>query len=337
MSDEVKNTKTTIGIPVYNEIRFIERTIMSALGQADQIVISDNASTDGTSELCQEYAEKYPEIKYFRYEKNMGGAVNFNNCVELADNNYFMWLGGHDLISENYVKELKKILDTTDAILAYSNSVHLSQEYSFNNRYEYNYYADIEDNNSAKRVFAIIAYLGDCTVLHGLYKKEFLKEALKINNNNLESIDHGLLCEVARLGKMKICEDVTFYRIDPRESEEDCMETWRRVMKSIYQDKYDPNIHIPEKIPINISFVQMDIAVKVAHYMKMPKVFLYDVKKCLLQRWGVNDYAIKKISNLENFIPIKNIYHKKNLIDKIAWWIPIRKCRDAFRNKFRKI
>ena len=58
--------KVLIAIPVYNEARFIKETIESALAQGTQILVSDNASMDGTSEICQEYAKK-GDISYIRH------------------------------------------------------------------------------------------------------------------------------------------------------------------------------------------------------------------------------------------------------------------------------
>ena len=77
--------KTSILMPVYNEVNFIRRTLESVVGEADEIIISDNCSTDGTSEICREFAEKYPEIKYFRQEKNIGSAGNFKFLYKKKD------------------------------------------------------------------------------------------------------------------------------------------------------------------------------------------------------------------------------------------------------------
>jgi glycosyltransferase involved in cell wall biosynthesis len=58
--------KTSLVIPVYNEIRFIERTLQSVVGEADEILVCDNASNDGTSEVCIQFSNKYSEIRYVR-------------------------------------------------------------------------------------------------------------------------------------------------------------------------------------------------------------------------------------------------------------------------------
>jgi glycosyltransferase involved in cell wall biosynthesis len=53
--------------------------------------ILDNASTDGTSELCKEYAAKFPNINYIRHNKNIGGNANIARAFELAKKEY-VWI-----------------------------------------------------------------------------------------------------------------------------------------------------------------------------------------------------------------------------------------------------
>lgn len=62
----------TIGIPVYNEEKFVAETILSALNQTYKnirIIISDNCSTDRTFEIAAKYAQVDGRIKLIRHEK----------------------------------------------------------------------------------------------------------------------------------------------------------------------------------------------------------------------------------------------------------------------------
>ena len=72
--------KITIGLPVYNGEKFIKKCIESILNQTFldfELLISDNASTDSTSEICNEYASKDKRIRYSCNLKNIGGIENF--------------------------------------------------------------------------------------------------------------------------------------------------------------------------------------------------------------------------------------------------------------------
>lgn len=88
-----------IGLPVYNGERDLGRALDSLLGQDYRdfrLVISDNGSTDKTSEICSRYAERDPRITYLREEVNRGAMWNFNRVLGFAcEATYFMW-AAHD-------------------------------------------------------------------------------------------------------------------------------------------------------------------------------------------------------------------------------------------------
>ena len=87
--------KISIGIPVYNGEKFIRKCIESILQQTHrnfELIISDNASTDSTRKICEEYLNKDNRIIFVRQEKNMGGGWNFNFLLKmLLENILFGW------------------------------------------------------------------------------------------------------------------------------------------------------------------------------------------------------------------------------------------------------
>jgi cellulose synthase/poly-beta-1,6-N-acetylglucosamine synthase-like glycosyltransferase len=63
--------RVTIAVPVYNGERYLARTLDALLAQTFrdfELIITDNASTDRTAEIAQEYARREPRIRYFRAE-----------------------------------------------------------------------------------------------------------------------------------------------------------------------------------------------------------------------------------------------------------------------------
>ncbi|MDR2574718.1 MAG: glycosyltransferase [Desulfovibrio sp.] len=308
-------SRTTIGIPVYNEIRFIERTLRSSLGQADEILISDNASTDGTSEICKKFAENHSEIKYIRHNENKGAWFNFAYTLENSENDYFMWLGGHDLLPLNHVEKLKNILDTTDAVCAYSNAVHLTEDYVFKYFYEYGYAGELLSDNPAERVFSIIKNLVDCTVFHGLYKKSILIKSMgDAYNDTYFGSDHGILGEVAYNGKMQLCHNTIYYRTSPRQDENDTLRYWSRVLHSVYASQDNEMLYRPENIPIGICFTHLQTAEKASSCAIDKGRYIDSVKYTLSMRFGYNDLINKYIE--ENF-NIKSVHRIKSISTKI--------------------
>lgn len=98
----------SIGMPVRNEARFLQEALDSLLGQTNvhtEIIISDNASTDETESICRRYCSAHPQIRYHRFEVNVGVSTNFARVLKEARGEYFIWASGHDLWDSNYLQE----------------------------------------------------------------------------------------------------------------------------------------------------------------------------------------------------------------------------------------
>jgi glycosyltransferase involved in cell wall biosynthesis len=126
LSQPNANPLVTIGLPVYNEARFIDAALASLRCQDYpnlEIVISDNASTDRTVEICTRHAGEDPRIRIERAVVNRGAIANFQNTLDLAHGTYFMWAGGHDLWTPNLVSECVALMEANQgACLAFASS-----------------------------------------------------------------------------------------------------------------------------------------------------------------------------------------------------------------------
>jgi glycosyltransferase involved in cell wall biosynthesis len=113
----------SIGMPVYNEERYIEQALQSLLSQSVEdfeLIISDNASTDRTGEICLAYAAKDPRVRYYRMETNLGSVANFNHVFRLSNAPYFFWASGHDIRHETFIARCVEILEQdTSVVLCY--------------------------------------------------------------------------------------------------------------------------------------------------------------------------------------------------------------------------
>lgn len=116
----------TIGMPVYNEARFIDASLQSLRRQDYpnlEIVVADNASTDATLDICRRHAAEDPRIRIECVTKNRGAIANFEYSLSLAHGQYFMWAAGHDLWSPGLVSECVELLEGDQrACLAYASS-----------------------------------------------------------------------------------------------------------------------------------------------------------------------------------------------------------------------
>lgn len=115
--------RVSIGLPVYNGERFLAKTLDSILAQTFEdyeLIISDNASTDGTEEICRAYTDRDSRIRYHRSERNVGLSINFNRAFQLASGEYFKWLAADDICAPEFVGTCVEMLDAQPhAVLAY--------------------------------------------------------------------------------------------------------------------------------------------------------------------------------------------------------------------------
>lgn len=116
--------KVTIGLPVYNGERLLARAIAALCRQSCgdfELVISDNASTDGTQEICECFAREDARIRYIRQQRNLGAFANFLFVLEQAHAPNFMWAAHDDVWAEDFVAANQQVLaDCDDVVLSVS-------------------------------------------------------------------------------------------------------------------------------------------------------------------------------------------------------------------------
>lgn len=99
---DVVTPKVSVLVPIYNQAAFIRETVDSVLAQDYEnleLVLSDDGSTDGTSAILREYAEREPErVKVVASERNTGIAGAFNRALDAHTGDYTAWLGGDDVM-----------------------------------------------------------------------------------------------------------------------------------------------------------------------------------------------------------------------------------------------
>lgn len=90
-------------IPVYNDLAFLPAAIASALEQCGvdlEVLVSDNASTDGTSAYLDALAARDPRVKVYRNASNIGSLANLDRFRELVTAPYYMLLCSDDLLGD---------------------------------------------------------------------------------------------------------------------------------------------------------------------------------------------------------------------------------------------
>ena len=96
----------SIGVPVFNSEATIKAALDSLISQTYsniEVIISDNASTDLTADICREYALRDDRISFYQQKENLGVTHNFDFVLRASRGEYFMWAAGDDIRSTDYI------------------------------------------------------------------------------------------------------------------------------------------------------------------------------------------------------------------------------------------
>lgn len=103
----------TIGISTYNRLALtFPEALRSALAQTYpyvEVVVCDNASTDGTAAYVRE--QRDDRLRYLRHPANIGPNANFNACLEQARGTYFLLLHDDDVLDPTFAERAMLALD----------------------------------------------------------------------------------------------------------------------------------------------------------------------------------------------------------------------------------
>jgi glycosyltransferase involved in cell wall biosynthesis len=116
--------RLSVALPVYNGQNFLSESIEALLGQTFEdfeLIISDNASSDATEEICHAYEKQDPRIRYFRQPRNIGLAPNHTFTLDVARGELFKWAAHDDLYAKDLLKLCVEALDEhAEVVLAHS-------------------------------------------------------------------------------------------------------------------------------------------------------------------------------------------------------------------------
>lgn len=209
----------SIGMPVYNGEKYVRQALDSLLVQDFkdfELIISDNASTDNTTEICKQYLRKDNRIKYYRNEVNIGAVANFNNLINYATAPYFMWASHDDMWEPSYISKLINIMESDKSIvLAFSDFDNIDEDGK-----QIRVYPKILKLSSSetifKRLFKFIMFEesdGKANLIHGIMRLNTLKKIGGFNKTLGEvAADYLFLFFILFKGNFYIIDELLFHK-----------------------------------------------------------------------------------------------------------------------------
>lgn len=209
-----KQPKISVGMPVYNGEPYLASAIQSVLDQTCgdfELIISDNASTDGTEAICREFAAKDARILYIRNSGNIGAANNYNQLFHRSRGEYFRWFNADDLSSNRLHEACLQVLEANpDAVMAYGKTDIIDGEGHLIEHYADN--LDLRQDSAAERFFRYFQVVGLTNAIYGLIRRSALAKTILMGNGSFPAADINLMAELALQGKIIEIPETLFLR-----------------------------------------------------------------------------------------------------------------------------
>lgn len=169
--------RVTIALPIYNGARYLPEALKQIAAQTFldyELMIVDNGSTDGTSELCRARAAEDDRVRYLRYESTIPAADNFWRCVQLARGELFLWWAADDRRSPVAVAAAVGAFDAApDLVMVHGpiavDLIREKRELIVANRFT------ADQPEAWRRVAALCRGLDHNGMLYGLYRRDQLR------------------------------------------------------------------------------------------------------------------------------------------------------------------
>lgn len=218
----------SIGMPVYNGERYLAGAIESLLAQdyrEFELVISDNASTDRTADICWQFQKRDSRIRYIRRAQNQGSPWNFASVVHEANGPYFMWAAYDDLRAPSFIRKcVEKLESHPDAVLCCTEINFIDAHGQPNAEWAAKHFVNLDTYGMSpvERVHPLIAFSG-WFAIYGLLRLENAKKfSLGLS---VQGWDVIFLMELLTLGNfVKVPEPLFSYRIAQQKTAADYQE-----------------------------------------------------------------------------------------------------------------
>lgn len=210
--------KVTVGMPAYNGEKFIADAIQCVLDQSYKdlvLLISDNASTDATEDICRDLAGRDERIVYVRHEKNLGATANYNFLAQQASSEYFKWHSCNDLLSRDMIERCVAALDAHDDVaLVYAKTRLFVESLADARAYGEDPLAD--QDNALHRFIHVIDDMALNNIMNGVLRLDALRRTSMLRE--FFYADRTMMAELALQGKLVEDRECQFYRRMDEES-----------------------------------------------------------------------------------------------------------------------
>lgn len=205
--------RLSIGLPVYNGEEYLAESFDALLGQTYEdfeLIVSDNASTDGTEEICRRYAAKDSRIRYLRLPRNIGATPNHNLVFTESRGELFKWASHDDLYGRDLLRLCVDALDARpEMILAHSAQAVVDGDGKVTVPYEYTL---ATDSPSAPERFRSLLFEPGGDDFYGVLRADVLRRVKPLDSYH--HADRTFVAEIALHGPFHQVPELLYFRRD---------------------------------------------------------------------------------------------------------------------------
>lgn len=207
-----EKTRLSIGMPVFNGEKYLKEALDSILAQSYpdfELIISDNASTDRTPQICRAYAAKDSRIRYYRNKRNVGASKNFNRVFKLSSGKYFKWAAHDDLLAPEFLSRCINVLDQDSSIvLCYTKASWIDEHGKLVSTQDYK--MRIDSQKPHERFGELLSFHYPPNAIFGVMRAGSLRMTPLIGE--YIGSDRNLLAEIGLIGRIHEIAEYLFFR-----------------------------------------------------------------------------------------------------------------------------
>lgn len=203
--------RLSIGLPVYNGEKYLAESLESLLGQTYEdfeLIISDNASTDSTAQICRHYGKQDSRIRYIAQPRNIGLVGNHNFVIKQAKGELFKWASDDDLYARDLLRRCVDALDEyPQVVLAHSKTAMIDSAGTVIMLYDYRVAVD---SAQAPERFRSMLFDGWDDYTYGVVRTKALRRTSLLGSHHFA--DRTIVTEIGLHGPFYQVPDCLHFR-----------------------------------------------------------------------------------------------------------------------------
>jgi glycosyltransferase involved in cell wall biosynthesis len=204
----------SIGMPVFNGERYLEAAIESNLKQSYEnleLIVSDNASTDRSAEICRDLAASDRRMKFHRNHSNIGAAANYNRLFQLASGEFFRWSNADDLADADLIAQTLPILvSSAGAVIAFGRTGLIDANGRSIGEFADN--LDLRQDRPSDRYATFYDRMSLTNIIYGLMRASAMRRTRLMGSGNFPHADVHFMATMTLQGQFVEVPRVLFYR-----------------------------------------------------------------------------------------------------------------------------